>query len=339
MNCSNGHEIKGTEKYCARCGESLLRCQQGHRLEGGEDYCPECGVPVSITKTTAHSMGTAPDLSPTDTREESGTASPRAFQPTRVVCGRCHFEEVVDGANTEWTCGRCNTVWYVVTCGTCGEVQITSEHSSRQRCLDCKKVLAKSNPYIGDETLGEVEPQLANFLADRYLAGVLEGPGGQASAVSAPTLHAGVSSRASTSHTSEVQRPHGRPRQAAQLRMWEQFWYVGQCVAFGAGYFAKIPARKALSEVGLAEMKPAENFWYVMECIAFGAGYFTKIPIKKALTRLSSEVAHWQDQTADIVSMGRPVAESDWTTAQVIGVGFVAFLVIIVAFVLLRHFI
>jgi hypothetical protein len=29
----------------------------------------------------------------------------------------------------------------------------------------------------------------------------------------------------------------------------EQFWYVLQCIAFGAGYFAKIPHKKALSEL------------------------------------------------------------------------------------------
>jgi hypothetical protein len=29
----------------------------------------------------------------------------------------------------------------------------------------------------------------------------------------------------------------------------ERFWYVLQCVAFGAGYFAKIPTAKALSEL------------------------------------------------------------------------------------------
>jgi hypothetical protein len=38
----------------------------------------------------------------------------------------------------------------------------------------------------------------------------------------------------------------------------EQFWYVLQCIAFGAGYFAKVPVKKALSEVGLAQMTGAE---------------------------------------------------------------------------------
>ncbi len=30
----------------------------------------------------------------------------------------------------------------------------------------------------------------------------------------------------------------------------------------------------------------AERFWYVLQCIAFGAGYFVKVPVKKALTEL-----------------------------------------------------
>jgi hypothetical protein len=66
----------------------------------------------------------------------------------------------------------------------------------------------------------------------------------------------------------------------------EQFWYVLQCIAFGAGYFAKVPVKKALSEVGLAQMTGAEQFWYVLQCIAFGAGYFAKVPVKKALSEL-----------------------------------------------------
>src|ERR1700730_15007547 len=71
-----------------------------------------------------------------------------------------------------------------------------------------------------------------------------------------------------------------------RLTAAEQFWYVLQCIAYGAGYFAKIPAKKAFSEIGLAEMTGAEQFWYVLQCIAFGAGYFAKVPVKKALTEL-----------------------------------------------------
>src|SRR6266568_6930300 len=72
-----------------------------------------------------------------------------------------------------------------------------------------------------------------------------------------------------------------------RLTAAEQFWYVLQCIAFGAGYFAKVPVKKALSEVGLAEMTGAEQFWYVLQCIAFGAGYFAKVPVKKALTEMA----------------------------------------------------
>ena len=72
-----------------------------------------------------------------------------------------------------------------------------------------------------------------------------------------------------------------------RLTAAEQFWYVLQCIAFGAGYFAKVPVKKALSEVGLAQMTGAEQFWYVLQCIAFGAGYFAKVPVKKALSELA----------------------------------------------------
>jgi hypothetical protein len=66
----------------------------------------------------------------------------------------------------------------------------------------------------------------------------------------------------------------------------QQFWYVLQCIAFGAGYFAKIPAKRALADFGLAELTSAEKFWYVLECIAFGAGYFAKLSTAKALSEM-----------------------------------------------------
>jgi len=71
-----------------------------------------------------------------------------------------------------------------------------------------------------------------------------------------------------------------------RLTAVESFWYVLGCTAFGGMYFAKVPAKKALSEAGLAEMTGAERFWYVLQCIAFGAGYFAKIPVK-ALTEMT----------------------------------------------------
>jgi hypothetical protein len=66
----------------------------------------------------------------------------------------------------------------------------------------------------------------------------------------------------------------------------QQFWYVLQCISFGAGYFAKIPAKKALADFGMVEMTGAEKFWYVLQCIAFGAGYFAKLPVAKALSEM-----------------------------------------------------
>ena len=34
-------------------------------------------------------------------------------------------------------------------------------------------------------------------------------------------------------------------------------------------------------------MTGAERFWYVVQCIALGAGYFAKVPVKKALTEMT----------------------------------------------------
>ena len=31
-------------------------------------------------------------------------------------------------------------------------------------------------------------------------------------------------------------------------------------------------------------MTAAEKFWYVLACIPMGAGYFAKLPVKKALS-------------------------------------------------------
>jgi hypothetical protein len=64
------------------------------------------------------------------------------------------------------------------------------------------------------------------------------------------------------------------------------FWYIVGNIAFGATYFAKVPAKKAMAEAGLCDLTSAEAFWYVLQCIAFGAGYFAKVPIAKALSEL-----------------------------------------------------
>jgi hypothetical protein len=36
----------------------------------------------------------------------------------------------------------------------------------------------------------------------------------------------------------------------------------------------------------MAELTSAEKFWYVLECIAFGAGYFAKLSTAKALSEM-----------------------------------------------------
>ena len=75
------------------------------------------------------------------------------------------------------------------------------------------------------------------------------------------------------------------------LTTWEGIWYILMCVWFGAGYFAKIPAKKAMEDFGLVELTSAERFWYVIQCILFGSGYFAKIPTAKALSELPNYVA------------------------------------------------
>jgi hypothetical protein len=77
-----------------------------------------------------------------------------------------------------------------------------------------------------------------------------------------------------------------RGQYAVGLTGAQQVWYVLQCIAFGAGYFAKIPAKKALADFGMAQLTSAEKFWYVLQCIAFGAGYFAKLPTAKALSEM-----------------------------------------------------
>jgi hypothetical protein len=61
------------------------------------------------------------------------------------------------------------------------------------------------------------------------------------------------------------------------------------CISFAAGYFAKIPVKKALSDFGLAEMTAAEKFWYVLMCIPMGAGYFCKVPVAKAIEEMQRQ--------------------------------------------------
>jgi hypothetical protein len=86
----------------------------------------------------------------------------------------------------------------------------------------------------------------------------------------------------------EPQRPVGvaRGQYRTGLTGAQRFWYVHQCISFDAGYFAKIPAKKALADFGMAELTSAEKFWYVLECIGFGAGYFAKLSTAKALSEM-----------------------------------------------------
>lgn len=46
------------------------------------------------------------------------------------------------------------------------------------------------------------------------------------------------------------------------------------------------PCQEGIARLRLYEMTGAEQVWYVIMCIAFGAGYFAKIPMAKALSEL-----------------------------------------------------
>lgn len=83
-----------------------------------------------------------------------------------------------------------------------------------------------------------------------------------------------------------VQHLAQQSRPAHGLTAAQQFWYVLSCIPFGAGYFAKIPAKKAMADFGLATLTGAEAFWYILMCLPFGAGYFAKLPVAKALSEL-----------------------------------------------------
>jgi hypothetical protein len=80
--------------------------------------------------------------------------------------------------------------------------------------------------------------------------------------------------------------PTTAPRLRVALTSAATFWYIVGNISFGAMYFAKVPAKKAFADAGMAEMTGAERFWYVVQCFAFGAGYFAKLPVAKALTEL-----------------------------------------------------
>jgi hypothetical protein len=71
----------------------------------------------------------------------------------------------------------------------------------------------------------------------------------------------------------------------------EGFWYLLGNIALGAMYLRKVPAKKAMSEFGLAEMTGAEKTWYTILCILCGAGYFAKLPVAKAISEMPRFVA------------------------------------------------
>lgn len=81
--------------------------------------------------------------------------------------------------------------------------------------------------------------------------------------------------------------PPASPARPARFTPAEAFWYVLGNISFGAMYMAKVPAKKALEEVGLGTMTSAERFWYVLQCLALGAGYFAKLPVKRALLEVA----------------------------------------------------
>jgi hypothetical protein len=73
---------------------------------------------------------------------------------------------------------------------------------------------------------------------------------------------------------------------ATGLTPAQQFWYTLHCIYFGMGYLAKVPAKKALQDYGMAQLTSTEQFWYTVECVFFGLGYFAKLPTAKALSEM-----------------------------------------------------
>ena len=66
----------------------------------------------------------------------------------------------------------------------------------------------------------------------------------------------------------------------------EKFWSILGNIALGAMYLRKVSAKKALSDFGLARLNDTEGAWYTILCIAFGLGYFAKIPVAKAVSEM-----------------------------------------------------
>ena len=61
---------------------------------------------------------------------------------------------------------------------------------------------------------------------------------------------------------------------------------------------ASFRPRRAMSELGLAEMTSAEQTWYTILCILCGAGYFAKLPTMKAISETPPFVVSGQGLTS-----------------------------------------
>lgn len=66
----------------------------------------------------------------------------------------------------------------------------------------------------------------------------------------------------------------------------ERSRYTLQCVSFGGGYLAKVPAKKALEDFGIKTMTGAERFWYPA---MLGGRYLTRVPVAEALSELPQD--------------------------------------------------
>ena len=92
--------------------------------------------------------------------------------------------------------------------------------------------------------------------------------------------------------------PQAGPTGRTGFTSAERFWYLFGNIALGAMYLRKVPAKKALSEFGLAEMTSGEQTWYTILCILCGAGYFAKLPTVKAISETPPFVATGQGLTS-----------------------------------------
>jgi hypothetical protein len=107
-----------------------------------------------------------------------------------------------------------------------------------------------------------------------------------ASADSEPRHGADAQTTPATGPMANSQPAAVRVARKVVLTTWEHAWYIVLCVLAGIGYFAKIPAKKAMEDFRFCRMTSAEHFWYVVMCIPFGAAYLAKIPTAKALSEL-----------------------------------------------------